>query len=158
MTKDDLTNLPICGECGASKPNEQAECWLCGAAVTNPFQSPNVLTAADLAQPPDTIWNTIDNVIAAVLVVFLGLSVLGALLSGAGVLGAMVVFLIVAPGVVASQWMLTRQKRNQSTGFFGSKTFAVITGGLASACVATLLVIALIVLLCLICASQGPMI
>jgi hypothetical protein len=147
---DPMTSPTVCLDCGASAFPGHTKCWLCGLDVdANPYQASPA--PDEVPEPPFTPMRAIDNAVSFVLVAIVVLNAIGIAIAEQNGLGLMIYALTMLPGVFMVTYVRKRQRLDQSKGFRGSKTFALIAGGVSILAVNALLLVALGILLFALC-------
>jgi hypothetical protein len=146
------SKVDICPSCGAERWQDSGKCWLCGGLRDNPYAiQPNAVRAADqVRQSATERW---DRIVAYLLIGLVVLVGVGIAIDEPWALTGYAFLLI--PGVLGATRARQRQKRQGKTGFFGSRTAAILRGGVTIVVTYILLVGALLILLFTICAVGG---
>ncbi len=127
-------------------------CWLCQG---NPYASPSpsASPSAVVSRPEFTAGEAINWFATITIVVLVFLVGLGVFIDEPWAAVGFAVFML--PGVIGALRMRARQRRRQLTGFWGSRTAALLTGGITIIVTFVLVILAAIALLFAVCASYS---
>ena len=144
---DQTKTSTVCPQCGAQKASADDQCWLCYA---NPYAAPAEVV---VPRPEFTAGEAIDwfatiTILALVFLIGLGIFI--------DEPWATIPFaFVMIPGVIGAVLTRARQLRRGVTGFWGSRTVALLSGGITIIVTLVLLVVAAIALLFAICVGYS---